>query len=117
MNTPELPLAMYTRVKTTVTVLRLEVKPPFRAVPLLHTCWLMGKGTHSLRVEVRSGGHATVAQVSLFVYVESVRSFAQTGQYSGNRDRTPAIGLDECYVTAHLIGSLQDDYGSAFLLH
>jgi len=33
----------------------------------------------SLWVEVRSGGHATVGQVSLFMNVESMCSFGQTG--------------------------------------
>lgn len=66
---------------------------------------------------MRSGGYATVAYVSFIVDVESVRSFGQTGNHSGNRHRTGAIGLNESDVAGHLTGSLEDDNGSALLLN
>lgn len=72
--------------------------------------------TYHLWVEVRSGGYATVADVSLLVHVEPVRSFGQTGYHSGNRHGATAVSLDKSHVSAHLAGSLEDDYGFAFVL-
>lgn len=66
---------------------------------------------------MRSGGSASIADISLFVDVESVRSFGQTGYYTGNRDRSAAVGLNERHVTGYRTGSLDYDYGLAFLLH
>lgn len=72
--------------------------------------------TYPLWVKVRSGRYATVAYVSLFVDVESVKSFGQTRYDSGNRNRTASNSLDKGHIAGYRTGSLENDYGSAFLL-
>lgn len=65
---------------------------------------------------MRPGGSASVADIPLFVDVESVHALGQTGDYPGNRDRAAAVGLDESHVAGHRAGSLDNHYGPAFLL-